>query len=156
MGKFLEKNHKILAIVGFIVILGVISCGLIFGPFNEILPDSLREKLGYTLNNADNDTDITVRLIVDFNGYHENINETIFFDANQTATAYSILTTANLTVDIRNFINGIFVEGIEGIKKDANHYWWYLYDGENGEIASNRFDLRANNVQEIIWIYKEY
>lgn len=156
MANFIEKNYRLLSIIGFILIVFVITGGLIFGPFNEILPDSLREKLGYSTTTINLDEDMEVRLIVDFNGVRENINQTILIEANQTANAYTILLLANLSVKVRTFPNGIFIEAIAGIEQTADNYWKYYVDGSAGSIASNKFDLRENNAQEISWIYKSY
>ncbi|MHA1586702.1 MAG: hypothetical protein ACTSUW_05125, partial [Candidatus Heimdallarchaeota archaeon] len=82
MANFIEKNYRLLSIIGFILIVFVITGGLIFGPFNEILPDSLREKLGYSTTSSNWDEDMEVRLIIDFSGFRENINQTILIEAN--------------------------------------------------------------------------
>lgn len=156
MANFIEKNYRLLSIIGFILIVFVITGGLIFGPFNEILPDSLREKLGYSTTSSNWDEDMEVRLIIDFSGFRENINQTILIEANHTASAYTILLLANISVEVRTFPNGIFVEAIAGIEHTANNYWKYYVDGSAGSIASDKFDLRENNVQEISWIYKSY
>ena len=156
MTKFIEKNYRVLAIIGFILIVFVITGGLIFGPFNEILPDSLRDRLGYPTTSSSLDEEIQVRLIVDFNGLRENINQTILIEANQTASAYSILLLANLSVIARTFPNGLFIEAIEGFEQTTEYYWKYYVDGEAGGIASDRFDLRENNIQEVSWIYKSF
>jgi hypothetical protein len=151
MVKAIEKKYLIISIAGFIIILLTLTGGLIFGPFNHILPESLRKKLGYTLESG---TEITVRLIIDYNGELENFNETIFFLENQTATAYSILEVANITVIITANQDDIFVEAINGIEQNVTHYWWYLIDGIDGGIASNRFDLRSNNVEVVTWVFR--
>jgi len=156
MANFIEKNYRLLSIIGFILIVFVITGGLIFGPFNEILPDSLREKLGYSTTSSNWDEDMEVRLIIDFSGFRENINQTIIIEANHTASAYTIMLLANLSVEVRTFPNGIFVEAIAGIEQTANNYWKYYVDSSAGSIASDKFDLRENNVQEISWIYKSY
>jgi hypothetical protein len=154
MKKFIEKNYRRLSIIGFVLIVIVISGGLIFGPFNEILPDSLREKLGYSTTSTNLDEDIEVRLVVDFNGFRENINQTILIKANNTASAYSILLLANLTVDVKTFPTGLFIEAIAGIEESPDYYWKYYVNGVAGGIASDRFDLRENNAQEVSWMYK--
>jgi len=156
MTNFIEKNYRLLSIIGFILIVFVITGGLIFGPFNEILPDSLRERLGYSTTSTDLDEEMQVRLIVDFNGSRENINQTILLEANHTASAYTILLLANLSVKVMTFPNGIFVEAIAGIEQTANNYWKYYVGSSAGNIASDKFDLRENNAQEISWIYKSY
>lgn len=156
MANFIEKNYRLLSIIGFILIVFIITGGLIFGPFNEILPDSLREKLGYSTTSTGLDEEMEVRLIVDFNGFRENINQTILIEVNQTASAYTILLLANITVEVRTFPNGIFVEAIAGIEQSIDNYWKYYVDGSAGSIASDKFDLRENNAQEISWIYKSY
>lgn len=156
MANFIEKNYRLLSIIGFILIVFVITGGLIFGPFNEILPDSLREKLGYSTTSTGLDEEMEVRLIVDFNGFRENINQTILIEVNHTASAYTILLLANITVEVRTFPNGIFVEAIAGIEQNVDNYWKYYVDGSAGSIASDKFDLRENNAQEISWIYKSY
>ena len=156
MANFIEKNYRLLSIIGFILIVFVITGGLIFGPFNEILPDSLREKLGYSTTSTGLDEEMEVRLIVDFNGFRENINQTILIEVNQTASAYTILLLANITVEVRIFPSGIFVEAIAGIEQSVDNYWKYYVDGSAGSIASDKFDLRENNAQEISWIYKSF
>jgi len=156
MANFIEKNYRLLSIIGFVLIVFVITGGLIFGPFNEILPDSLREKLGYSTTSTNLDEEMQVRLIVDFNGFRENINQTIIIETKQTASAYTILLLANLSVEVKTFLNGIFVEVIAGIEQNAGNYWKYYVDGIAGGIASDKFDLRENNAQEISWIYKSY
>ena len=156
MANFIEKNYRLLSIIGFILIVFVITGGLIFGPFNEILPDSLREKLGYSTTSSNWDEDMEVRLIIDFSGFRENINQTILIEANHTASAYTILLLANISVEVRTFPNGIFVEAIAGIEQSIDNYWKYYVDGSAGSIASDKFDLRENNAQEISWIYKSY
>ena len=156
MANFIEKNYRLLSIIGFILIVFVITGGLIFGPFNEILPDSLREKLGYSTTSSNWDEDMEVRLIVDFSGFRENINQTILIEANHTASAYTIMLLANLSVKVMTFPNGIFVEAIAGIEYSVDNYWKYYVDGSAGSIASDKFDLRENNAQEISWIYKSY
>ncbi len=156
MTNFIEKNYRMLSIIGFVLIVSIITSGLIFGPFNEILPDSLREKLGYPTTSTNLDEDIVVRLIVDFNGFHTNFNQTILIQANNTASAYSILLLANLTVDVKTFPNGLFIEAIAGIEQSSDFYWKYYVNGEAGGIASDRYDLRANNAQEVKWMYKSH
>ncbi len=156
MANFIEKNYRLLSIIGFVLIVFVITGGLIFGPFNEILPDSLREKLGYSTTSTNLDEEIQVRLIVDFNGFLENINQTILIKVNQTASAYTILLLANLTVEVRTFQTGLFIEAIGGVEQTIDNYWKYYVDGNAGSIASDKFDLRENNAQEISWIYKSY
>ena len=154
MSAFIEKNHKIFAIVGSILIIAIIFSGLLFGPLNMILPDSFREKLGYSTDTAD--VDITIQLIVNFNGYHTDVNQSIIILANETATVYSVLLLANLTIDIDNYSYGIYVKGIEGIIQDTSHYWWYLVDGKAGSVAANKFDLRQNNASVVNWIYRSF
>ena len=156
MANFIEKNYRLLSIIGFILIVFIITGGLIFGPFNEILPDSLREKLGYSTTSTNLDEEMEVRLIVDFNGFRENINQTILLVVNQTASAYTILLLANITVEVRNFSSGIFVEAIAGIEQSIDNYWKYYVDGSAGSIASDKFNIRENNAQEISWIYKSF
>jgi len=148
-----EKQLKGTIIAGALVIMSVIIGGLIFGPFNEILPDSLREKLGYTTSETGT---ITTQLYVDFNAARENVNLTIIFQENETATAYTILLKANLTVQIKEYQQGIYVEGIEGVLQNATHYWWYQIDGQDGVIAANRLNLRSNEVQTVTWLFKHY
>ncbi|MCE7745566.1 MAG: DUF4430 domain-containing protein [Candidatus Heimdallarchaeota archaeon] len=156
MANFIEKNYRLLSIIGFILIVFIITGGLIFGPFNEILPDSLREKLGYSTTSSNWDEDMEVRLIIDFSGFRENINQTILIEANHTASAYTIMLLANLSVKVRIFPSGIFVEAIAGIEQSVDNYWKYYVDGSAGSIASDKFDLRENNAQEISWIYKSF
>ncbi len=156
MANFIEKNYRLLSIIGFILIVFIITGGLIFGPFNEILPDSLREKLGYSTTSSNWDEDMEVRLIIDFSGFRENINQTILIEANHTASAYTIMLLANLSVEVRIFPSGIFVEAIAGIEQTANNYWKYYVGSSAGNIASDKFDLRENNAQEISWIYKSF
>ena len=138
------------------MIIFIITGGLIFGPFNEILPDSLREKLGYPTTSTSLDEEIEVRLIVDFNGFRENINQTVIIEANQNASAYTILLLANLSVDVKTFPNGVFIEAIAGIEQTAENYWKYYVNGVAGGIPSDRFDLRENNAKEVSWIYTSY
>lgn len=152
MKQFIAKNHKLLAIFGSMIVISIVVSGLIFGPFNSILPDSLREKLGYS--NPITDREFTVQLIVNFGGKEGNINQTILFTTNETATAYTILLKANLTLDIEEYPNGIYVNGIEGIAENATHYWQYLVDGIAGSIAANRYDLVSNNAKEVSWLFK--
>ncbi len=102
----------------------------------------------------DSGTEITVRLVIDYNDELETFNETIFFMENQTATAYSILELTNLTIKFTTYQDDIFVEGINGIEQNTTHYWWYLVDGIDGGIASNRFDLRLNNVKVVTWTFR--
>jgi len=155
MSNFLSKNHKILTIISGIIIIGVIATGLIFGPFNSVLPDSLREKLGYSVESED-DEEITIQLYVYFNGAKDELNVTISFLANQTATAYSILIEANLTVEFENYPNGKYIKSIEGIAENSNHYWKYLVDNEAGTIAADRYNLRTEDTMWVSWLYKEY
>lgn len=135
------------------IILLTLTGGLIFGPFNRILPDSLREKLGYT---NDLEGALTVQLLVDFNGFRENLNLSISFETNEIATAYSILEKANLTLQVKNYQNGVFIEGIEGIIQNSEYAWWYQADNVDGSISANKYDLRVNDVQTLIWLYKNY
>jgi len=151
--QFIEKHHKIFATIGSVIIIGIIASGLIFGPFNEILPDSIRVRLGYDSPSV-TDQELIIRLFVDFGTIKDNINQTIIFKANETATAYSILLQANLTVEIDQYPNGIFVLGIEGVTQNSEHYWQYLVDDVAGNIASDRFDLNLNNAQKVSWLYK--
>ncbi|NHJ33168.1 MAG: DUF4430 domain-containing protein [Asgard group archaeon] len=156
MANFIEKNYRRLSIIGFIVIIFVITGGLIFGPFNEILPDSLREKLGYSTSSTSLDEDVQVRLIVDFNGFQENYNQTIIIIANQTASAYSILLLANFSVEVTTYPNGVFIESIAGVGNSAENYWKYYVDGDAGSIASDKYDLRENSTKEVSWIYTSH
>lgn len=153
MKQFIEKHHRMFAIIGSVIIIGIIASGLIFGPFNEILPESIRVKLGYDSPTV-TDQELIVRLFIDFGTIKDNINQTIIFKANETATAYSILLQANLTVEIDQYPNGIFVLGIEGVTQNSEHYWQYLVDDVAGNIASDRFDLNLNNAQKVSWLYK--
>jgi hypothetical protein len=84
------------------------------------------------------------------------INQTIIIKVNQTASAYSILLLANLTVDVKTFPNGLFIEAIEGIEQTADNYWKYYVNGVAGGISSSKFDLRENGAQEVSWIFKSY
>ncbi|HUT79913.1 MAG TPA: hypothetical protein VMZ29_01825 [Candidatus Bathyarchaeia archaeon] len=153
MAKNNQKKYLPAVIIGSIIILLTLTGGLIFGPFNGILPESLREKLGYS-NNLEGE--ITVQLFVNFNGFHENLNKSIFFESNENATAFTILEKANLTLQVNTYQNGVFIEGIEGVAQNSEYGWWYQADGVDGGIASNKFDLRVNNVQTLIWLYKNY
>ena len=101
-------------------------------------------------------TEIEVRLIVDFSGHRVNINQTITIEANNTASAYSILLLANLTVKVKTFPNGLFIEAIEGIEQTPENYWKYYIDGEAGGIASDKLDLREYNAKEVKWIYTSH
>ena len=152
MKQFIAKNHKLFAIFGSIIVISIIVSGLIFGPFNSILPESLREKLGYSTPITDQE--FFVQLIVNFGGQEGNINQTILFVPNETTTAYSILLKANLTLEIKEYPNGIYISSIEGVSENATHYWQYLVDGDAGIIAANRYDLISNNAQEVSWLYK--
>ena len=154
MSNFLTKNHKVLTIIGGIIIIGVITIGLLFGPFNNILPDSFREKLGYSIDSGDEK--ITVQLYIDFNGARDEINISISFQENQTATVYSILIKANLTVEFENYPNGKYIKSIEGIAEDSNHYWKYLVDDEAGTVAADRYNLRTEGTMRVSWLYNEY
>ena len=154
MSTFLEKNHRIFAIIGSIVIIGVIFTGLLFGPLNIILPDAFREKLGYSTETIA--SEINIQLIINFNGFHTDINQSIEIPSNETATAYSILLHANLTVEIEEHSYGIYIKSIEGISEGNNYFWWYLVDGEASSIAANRFDLRQNNASEVNWVYRSF
>ena len=156
MSNFIEKNYRWLSVAGFVLIVLVVTGGLIFGPFNEILPEPLREKLGYPAKQSELDTEITVQLFVNFNGFREDINKTVPFGVNQSATAYSILIVANLTIKVREYNTGYYVEAIEGIEENSSHSWFYEVDGEAGVIASNRFDLRSTNTSVVQWTYREY
>lgn len=155
MNNFISKNHKTLAIIGGIIIVLIITSGLLFGPFNGILPDSLREKLGYSVNN-DIDNEITVQLFIDFNGELQNINVTITIPANHTATAYSILLQANLTVEYENYPNGKYITSIGGVAEDITHFWQYLVDDVSGNVAADRYDLRAYDSTTVNWIFRTY
>ncbi len=155
MNNFISKNHKILAIFGGIIIVLVITSGLLFGPFNGILPDSLREKLGYSVN-TNVDDEVTVQLFIDFSGELQNINVTITIPANQTATAYSILLHANLTVGYENYPNGKYITSIGGVTEDISHSWQYLVDDEPGNVAADRYDLRAYDSKNVSWIFRTY
>lgn len=155
MNNFISKNHKKLAIIGGIIIVLVITSGLLFGPFNGVLPDSLREKLGYSVNN-DIDDEITVQLFIDFNGEQQNINVTVTIPANHTATAYSILLQANLTVEYENYPNGKYITSIGGVAEDITHFWQYLVDDVSGNVAADRYDLRAYESTTVSWIFRTY
>jgi len=155
VNNFISKNHKILAIIGGIVIVLVITSGLLFGPFNEVLPDSLREKLGYSVN-SDIDNEITVQLFIDFDGEQQNINVTITIPANHSATAYSILLQANLTVEYESYPNGKYITSIGGVAEDMTHYWRYLVDNESGNVAADRYDLRSFESKIVSWIFRTY
>ncbi|NHJ86504.1 MAG: hypothetical protein FK734_13650 [Asgard group archaeon] len=148
-----KKKYLPVIIIGSIIIILTLTGGLIFGPFNYILPESLRDKLGY---NNDLEGELTVQLYIDFNGFHENINESIFFETNEIATAYSILEKANLTLQVENYQDSVFIEGIEGIIQNSVYGWWYIADGVDGGIAANKFNLRANEVHTLLWLYKDY
>ncbi|MBD3189402.1 MAG: DUF4430 domain-containing protein [Candidatus Heimdallarchaeota archaeon] len=154
MSNFVKKHYKTLTIIGSVFILAVVVSGLIFGPFNEILPESLRKRLGYSSDPSEES--LEVNLFINFNGYGENVNRSLSFLANQTATAYSILLQANLSVESKSFAQGIFIEAIEGVYQDNDHFWWYLVDGEDGTVASNRCNLREKNAKKVTWIYKSY
>jgi hypothetical protein len=154
MKEFIKQNHKILGIIGSLCLAGIIIAGLIFGPLNIVLPRDLRERLGYLAPTSE-PYPISVDLFVDFNGAKEVINLTVHFKANQTATAYSILLQANLSVSVNEeYSFGVYITGIEGIKQDAVHYWWYLIDGENGLVAADKCNLRTLQAKAVSWIYK--
>ncbi|MFW9921709.1 MAG: DUF4430 domain-containing protein [Candidatus Thorarchaeota archaeon] len=147
------NKSRILAIIGTTIVLGIIASGLIFGPFNEILPESWRERLGY-LTETINNTPFEIRLIVNFGDFLPLENITLNIPVNETCTAYSVLLVANFTVEMDQFPSGIFIKGINGVNQDSRHYWWYLVDGISGTIASNKYDLRSNEIKEVTWIYK--
>ncbi len=153
MKDFISKNHKILSIIGGTIIVLVITSGLLFGPFNGILPDSLREKIGYGVNN-DIEGEITVQLFVDFNDERQTINITITIPTNRSATAYSILLYANLTVEYEDYPNGKYITSIGGVTEDLTHNWQYLVDDESGNVAADRYNLRAFESTIVSWIFK--
>lgn len=154
MKQFIERHHKLLAIIGASIIIVIIGSGLIFGPFNQILPEALRVKLGY-VDDENREESITVRLLVNFNGFSANINHSVTFPQNQSANAYSILLLANLTVTIENYQNGIYVKGINGVIQNGNHFWLYSVDGISGTVAADNFNLRANGAEVVIWQYQK-
>ncbi|MHA1628625.1 MAG: DUF4430 domain-containing protein [Candidatus Heimdallarchaeota archaeon] len=148
-----ERKMKLITVAGVMLIATVIIGGLIFGPFNKLLPESLRRKLGYDTTTTGV---ITARLIVDFNGARVNVNTTITFQENETATAYSILIKANLTLKIKEYQQGIYIEGIEGVTQNATHFWWYQINGKDGTVAANRLDLRSYSAWLVSWIFRRY
>ena len=179
MSNFVSKNHKVLAIIGGIIIISVIVSGLLFGPFNAItitliiiipqiisvivsgllfgpfnaiLPDSLRERLGYDVDSSKEE--ITVQLYVDFGAIREHINITITFQANQTATAYTILLKANLSVAYEEFPNGKYITSIEGIAENSMYHWIYYVDSIVGIEAADKCDLRTASNQLVNWAYR--
>jgi hypothetical protein len=147
-----RRIYILITVVGTFVVATTLAGGLIFGPFHNILPDSWEEKLGYQTSTG---SEITVQLVIDYNGEKELFNESIFFSENQTATAFSILEIANISVKTNTQPNGIYVEAIGGIEENSTHYWWYYIDGESGGVASNRYDLRVNNAATVTWIFKK-
>lgn len=153
MSKITVHKSTILAILGITIVLGIITSGLIFGPFNEILPEAWRERLGYPTE-TNNDTPFEIRLIVNFGNIQPLENITLSIPINETCTAYSVLLTANFTVEIDQYPSGIFIKGINGVNQDTSYYWWYLVDGISGTLASNKYDLRSNEIKEVTWIYK--
>ena len=149
MPNFIEKNYRLIAIIGSVLVVAIIIGGVTLGVLNDfwrnpeqVVPEGLEP--------------ITVNLFVEFNGFHSNINTTINFTENQTANVYTILINANLTVTIDQYPNGVYIQSIEGIGQSANHYWWYQVDGVDGHVAANRFNLREVNASQVIWIYRSY
>ena len=149
MPNFIEKNYRLIAIIGSVLVGAIIIGGVTLGVLNDfwrnpeqVVPEGVEP--------------ITVNLFVEFNGFHSNINTTINFTENQTANAYTILINANLTVIVDQYPNGVYIQSIEGIGQSANHYWWYQVDGVDGHVAANRFNLREVNASQVIWIYRSY
>ncbi|MEA2069851.1 MAG: DUF4430 domain-containing protein [Asgard group archaeon] len=152
----MKRNvQKITTITGAIIIGLVVFSGLLFGPLNFILPENLREKLGYNNEESSTPEPLTVDLYVDFNKMRANINQTITFNSSETATAYNILLKANLSVTVISYPNELFITSIANISQDNHHYWWYYIDGVDGTVAADRCNLRTNNITEVIWEYKE-
>jgi len=149
MTNFIEKNYRLIAIIGSVVVGAIIISGVTIGVLNDFWRNPGQEIPGEV-------KPITVNLLVDFNGFHSNINTTIHFTENQTANAYTILINANLTVTFDQYPNEVFIRSIEGISQDTNHYWWYIVDGIDGHVAANRFNLREVNASQVLWIYRSY
>ncbi|NHJ49538.1 MAG: DUF4430 domain-containing protein [Asgard group archaeon] len=147
-----KRIYIAFAIIGSLLIITTLTGGLLIGPFHHILPESWQEKLGYEITSG---TEITIRLVVDYNGELALYNSSIFFNASQTATAFSILEMANMSVQAKSAANGIYVEAINGVEENTTHYWWYFIDGESGGVASDRFDLRSGDITEVAWVYRK-
>jgi len=149
MTNFIEKNHRLLAIIGSVLVGAIIISGVTLGVLNDFWRNPGQEI-------PEEAKPITVNLFVNFNGFHSNINTTIYFTENQTANGYTILLNANLTVIIDQYPNGVYIRSIEGINQNINHYWWYQVDDNDGYVAADRFDLREANTSQVSWIYRSY
>lgn len=147
MTKFIEENYRLIAIIGSVLVGAIIISGVTLGVLNDFWKNPGQEI-------PEGVKPITVDLFVNFNGFHTNINTTIYFTENQTANAYTILVNANLTVTFDQYPNGVYIRSIEGISQNANHYWWYQVDGIDGHVAADRFNLREVNATQVIWIYR--
>jgi hypothetical protein len=150
MTNFIEKNYRLIAIIGSVVVGAIIISGVTIGVLNDFWRNPEQEIPEEGLK------PITVDLYVNFNGFHSNINTTIHFTNNQTASAYTILVNANLTVTFDQYPHGVYIRSIEGINQNINHYWFYQVDGMDGHIASDRFDLREVNASQVTWIYRSF
>ncbi|MHA1124212.1 MAG: hypothetical protein ACTSO7_00900 [Candidatus Heimdallarchaeota archaeon] len=149
MTNFIEKNYRLIAIIGSVLVGAIIIGGVTLGVLNDFWKNPGQET-------PEGAKPITVNLFVNFNGFHSNINTTIYFTENQTANGYTILLNANLTVTIDQYANGVYIRGIEGISQNINHYWWYQVDDIDGHVAADRFNLRDVNASVVTWIYRSY
>jgi hypothetical protein len=153
MGTMNKTTRIILISVGSVLVLFVIISGIMVGPLSHTLPPAVRDWLGINTTEQNNE-EIYIQLVVD--SKDSCFNESIRFQKQEKATAYTILLQANLTVKINtNYQYGIFIEAINGIEQNATHSWLYYIDGEEGTIAADKCDLRSNGASQVFWGFQK-
>ncbi|MDY6766423.1 MAG: DUF4430 domain-containing protein [Candidatus Nanohaloarchaea archaeon] len=62
----------------------------------------------------------------------------------ENATAFTAL-NASHTVTYREYTNGYFITGIDGLQQNETHSWMYFVNGEVPSTAANRYVLAEND-----------
>jgi len=107
---------------------------------------------GYKLSRRSSQLTLTPAPIVDVSSY------TLVYDGTkQDETAFSILKAdldvKNILYTTKTYDFGIFVESIDGKISGTDMAWIYYVNDKSGDIASDKYTLKAGDVVE--WKYEK-
>ncbi len=81
--------------------------------------------------------------------------ETSTYEINQDSTALTILKMASeekdVKLDVQQYDFGVFIKSIDGYESGADMAWIYYVNGESGQVAADKYELKNGDLVE--WRY---
>lgn len=150
----IKKLHILLGLLLVALICGGFYVYRIINPPANI--PSRHQSSSPDLSDEDMPKVTTAKLTVDFGEGKELIESGwINRDSSETFTAYDILKyTANeksLALEVENYDFGVFVKSINDLESTSEKAWIYFVNGESGQIAADKYELKSGDLVE--WKY---